>query len=869
MSHARIRAGSLAVASLLAALAVGMAPTRALAEERFVVDDIRIEGLRRFSPSSVFVDLPIDVGDTVDARTLRVALRQLFLSENFEDIRFLRDDDALVVVVEERPFIARIDVDGNRAIKTEDLLQGFMGVGLATGRVLKRTVLESVTSELQRQYNSQGRYDADVVVEVIASAGNQVAVKIDIDEGSASRIQAIRFIGNQSFSDAVLLEQFDLRARRRFPPWQSGRSKYSRNTLQGDLEKLESWYFDRGFLRFSIDSVQVSLSPDYESVYITVNMEEGSRYTVNEVRWVGELALPKQQLTPFMLVAAGQQFSRARVTASEERIVQRLGVAGYHYAEVRGVTEIDDDSRSVKLRFHVDAGRRTYVNRIEFVGNSRTNDNVLRREMRQLERSPAALARIERSKLRLERLGFFSSVEFDAAPVPGSEDMVDLLFAVEEQPSASIGASIGYAQSQGLLLGINLDQANFFGTGQRLSLNVRASDLEDNYAINWVDPYYTVEGVSRSVGLRYRTLDFSAINVSNYATTTFGGSLGFGYPVNETTRLSLSMSVEKTKIVTGDFAVQEISSSPRRVDGITHYYAAGATRTFTVSDDLFVPLQPGFVDVHGSSYDNVAFTLGWSQSRLNRGQLATRGYAQQFSLEFASPIGELQYFKVLYDGQYFLPFGNSGFTLRLHTRLGYGDGYGGVDRLPFFNHFFLGGYSSVRGFRLSSLGPRNTPARVYQLLSEASVIASISTLDDTADVSDPCGVSDDCYFAAVGGEDVALGQRLLSLNSVFGGNVLVLGNVELLLPLPFLPDSRAVRAALFFDVGNVFDTECTPGNTQCYGPRLNELRRSVGVGFTWLTAVGALTFSWAKPYNTDQFDRVERFQFNIGSGFNY
>ena len=838
------------------------------ADESFVVDDIRIEGLRRFSPASVFIDFPIEVGDTVDERALRDGLRALFQSGNFDDIRLVRDDDVLVVVVEERPFISKVEIEGNKAIKTEDLLDAFKGAGLSAGQVLKRSALASITSELQRQYSSQGRYDADVEVEVAAGSGNQVSVNIDIDEGSASRIQAIRFIGNESYDDRTLLELFELRARRRFPPWQSSRSKYASNTLQGDLDRLESWYLDRGFLRFSIDSVQVSLSPGYDSVYITVNMSEGARYTVSEVSLLGDLALPEAQLRLFVSVAPGQMFSRAAVTASEERLTQRLGIAGYHYAEARGVTEIDDDTRSVRLRFYVDPGQRTYVRRIEFAGNSYTNDNVLRREMRQLESGLASLARIERSKTRLERLGFFGSVEFETAPVPGHEDLIDLLFTVEEQPSASISASLGYAQSQGVVLGAALDQANFLGSGRRLRFQARDSSLEDSYSVSMINPYYTSDGVSRSLSLRYRQLDFNEISVANYAANTFAGSVGLGYPVNETTRLSFGMSAENTELVTGVFAAKEIIFSPRPVEGVTHFYRTSATMTAAVTDGMLAPAAPGFIDEHGEQFNILSFNLGWSQSRLNRGQLATQGYSQQLSLDISAPLGELRFYRLLYDGQYFLPFGNSGFTLRMHTRLGFGDGYGKTKRLPFFQNFYLGGYSTLRGFRQSSLGPRSSPAQLYATLPEVVVAAAISASGGVAG-EDPCGPARLCYQAFGDDDSARLAVSNLTGSSVIGGNLLALANLELLLPLPFLPDRRSVRAALFVDVGNVFSTDCPQSSPQCYKPDLGELRYSAGFGFTWLTYIGALTFSWAKPYNTDALDRTEFFQFNIGSGFDY
>ena len=455
--------------------------------ETFTVADIRVEGLQRISAGSVFAALPISVGDTVDDRSLREATRSLFATGNFDDIRIGRDGSVLVVLVTERPSISEINIDGNKAIETEALLEGLKGAGLAVGQVFQRSTLEAMQLELQRQYVLQGRYDAAIETEVIPEPRNRVGINIDVDEGNVAAIKHINVVGNEVFSDADLSDEFELQT----TGWLSfftNDDKYSREKLTGDLETLTSYYMDRGYLQFRIDSTQVSVSPNKKEVYITANISEGEKFTISSVDLSGDLVLPEEDLQRFLLVSEGQVFSQQLVTSSEEYMTRRLGDEGYNFAKVTGIPEINQEDNTVEMKFFVDPGKRTYVRRISFEGNQKTADDVLRREMRQMESAPASSAAVEQGRVRLQRLGYFSSATVETPGVPGHDDLIDVKYAVEEQSSGSIGASVGFAQDAGVILGLNLQQDNFMGTGKRVGIGINSSRYQDLYNFSYTNP---------------------------------------------------------------------------------------------------------------------------------------------------------------------------------------------------------------------------------------------------------------------------------------------------------------------------------------------------------------------------------------------
>ncbi len=845
-----------------------------VAADTFVISDIRVEGLQRISAGTVFAALPVGVGDVVDQSTIRAATRSLFATGNFDDINIGQDGNVLVIIVTERPSISEISIEGNKAIETEALLDGLKGAGLSVGQVFRRSTLEGMQLELQRQYVLQGRYDANIETEVIPEPRNRVAINIDVDEGTVAAIKHINVVGNQVFTEEELSDMFELQT----TGWLSfftNDDKYSKEKLTGDLESLTSYYMDRGYIEFRIDSTQVSVSPDKKEVYITANITEGEKFTISSVELSGDLVLPASDLSRFLLVADGQIFSQQMVTASEEYLTRRLGDEGYNFAKVTGIPEIDDEDNTVAMKFFVDPGKRTYVRRISFSGNLKTADDVLRREMRQMESAPASAAKIEQSRVRLQRLGYFSRATVETPGVPGQDDLIDVAYTVEEQSSGSIGASVGYAQDAGIIYGLNLQQDNFMGTGKRVGIGLNASRYQDVYNFSYTNPYYTVDGVSRGFNVFYRATDLSEVNIANYSTNTLGGAVNFGYPIKETARLGFSFGVANTEITTGQYAVQEIMASPRLNEDYDWYQTTrnsdgtySAIETLNPVSDLppsyqvAPPAGPGFLDENGDEFLNWTMTGSWSESTLNRGRMATRGASQTFALEVSAPaISDLEFFKVTYDAQVFypVPFLKT-WTLRLRTELGYGDGYGDTTGLPFYENYFAGGFGSVRGYESNTLGPRSTPAEQY---SVGQPITEIDSEGNPTQIGGPNGNE----FGYIASDGQLLYQQIDNDNDPFGGNILIEGGAELLFPLPFIKDQSQLRTSFFLDAGNVFDTDCGPLQTSCNNLDFGELRYSVGVGLTWVTAFGPMSFSLAKPLNSGEYDEEEIFQFTLGRGF--
>ncbi len=541
-------------------------PLLAVAQS-FRVDDIRVEGLQRVSAGTVFAALPVRIGENMSAADIQVATRALFRSGFFADIEIARDGGVLIITVVERPAISEINIEGNKAIKTEDLMKGLVDNGLSEGQIFKRATLEGLSQELQRQYVAQGRYGASVDASASDLPRNQVRLNIEVDEGSVASIKHINIVGNDEFSDEELGELFELKSTG-WLSWITSNDKYSKEKLTGDLERIESHYLDRGYLDFNIDSTQVSISPDKESVYITANITEGEIYTVSDVKLAGDPILPEEQIRRLILLREEAKFSQVLMTTTSDYITKRLGNEGYTFAEVRGIPETNEEDNTVKITFFIDPGKRAYVRRIDFRGNTKTSDEVLRREMRQMEGGSASSARIEQSKVRLERLGFFKEVQVATNEVPGTPDLVDVEYTVEEQPSGSVGASVGYAQGTGLVLGANVSQNNWFGTGKQVGFQVNTSAYQTVYSFNYTDPYFTKDGVSRGFNMFFRQRDYEKINVSSYTTDSYGAAVNFGYPISEIERLNFSFGYTHLSIETGDFAVQEIVGSPRFEDDV-------------------------------------------------------------------------------------------------------------------------------------------------------------------------------------------------------------------------------------------------------------------------------------------------------------
>lgn len=857
--------------SVVHAQVVGSDKVASTAEGAFRIADIRVDGLQRVSPGTVFAALPVNVGDELDPARVQELTKALFRSGYFDDIQISRDRNILIIKVVERPTVAEINITGNKLIKTEDLTEALKKAGLAEGQIYKPSTLDAMSAELERQYVSQGRYDAKVKTDVSELPRNRVALAIMVDEGEEAKIKAINLVGNNSFSTKELLNLFQLETTD-WLSWINDNDKYSREKLTGDLEKLRSFYMDHGYLRFNIESTQVSISDDKESIFITVNILEGDVYTVSAIDLSGELIVPEDEMRSLIELAPGQVFSQIGLTQSKEAITKRLGNEGYTYADVKVNPERNDAAKTVKVNFFVDPSHRTYVNRINFKGNTKTADDVLRREMRQMEGATADSAKIEQSKTRLERLGYFKTVDVATTDVPGTGDQIDVEYTVEEQSSGSIGASVGFAQDAGIILGANVQQDNFLGTGKQVGVGLSTSSYTDQINFNYTDPYYTVDGVSRGFNLYYISRDLDEVNVASYSVDSYGLDMNFGYPLSEIERLGFGVGYAHNKVKVGSAPAQQISGTPVYPDSSIPYIKPGdvdacfdlnaATPCITgnwLADGLEVvsPVYEGFLDKYGDSFSDIKLTGSWNQSTLNKARLATRGHSQTVALEGTTPgLSDLEYWKASYRGQYYKPLSDT-FTLHFRGRVGYGAGYGGTDELPFFENFYGGGFGSVRGYKRNSLGPRSTPARAYYY--------TVLPNGQVAYISDAAGTA---LYAPVSVD---------ANDDPIGGDMIVDGSAELIFPMPFVKDQSAMQPSIFLDAGNVFDTQCDtvyPGlgapygsQPNCYNFDLGEFRYSAGVGLTWITGFGPLTFSIAKALNSGDYDDTEVFQFSLGQNF--
>jgi len=644
--------------------------------EMFQVKDIRIDGLERVSSGTVFASLGVSVGDNVDVDAVRSITRDLFRLGFFDDIKISHDDGILIISVSERPAVAELSIEGNTAIPEETLYKSLREAGLSVGQIFRHAVLEGMSQELERQYVKQGRYGAGVDIEIEELPQNRVAVTVMIDEGDVASIASINIVGNDHFDDATLAVLFELKESNLLS-FISQNDKYSREKLTGDIERVESYYLNRGYLNFSVESTQVTISPDRESVFITINVKEGDIHTVTEITLSGNPMIPEAEIRELIIQKEGEEFSQILMTISAEKIAARLGNDGYAFAEVKGVPDINKEDKTAKLIFYIDPGTRAYVRRIEFRGNTKTMDEVLRREMRQIEGATASTEMIEWSKNRLQRTGFFKTVETETRPVPGVSDQIDIFYTVEEQASGSVGASIGFAQSYGLTLGANIAENNFLGTGKKLKMGLNQNGFQTNLSLNYVDPYFTQNGVNAGFNVFAKKQDFDEGNLSNYTTESMGAATSFGYPISETQNLGFGLGVEMLELDSG-----------------------GIFKT---------RLMEEFLDEEGDDYTIVTTNLFWGMSTLNgAGNDATRGQSHKITAELTAPVGDLNYFKFGYDAHFFHTLSKS-LVLHLHGNGGYGDGYLDTDTLPFFKNFYSGGNGSVRGFKQNTLGPRDVP----------------------------------------------------------------------------------------------------------------------------------------------------------------
>lgn len=799
------------------ALVSAMAIVQTAHAETFQVSDIRIDGLVRLTPASVYAVLPVSSGDQVDDTAIAAAVRALYDSGNFDDVQASRQGNILTFNVVERPVIAKVELDGNKLIPDEALTEGLKKMGLAEGEVLKKSALQSVENELEQQYTQQGRYNADVQVQTIARPNNRVDLKLLFNEGDAAKVVNINVIGNTVFEDDDIQRAFAVKE----SSWSSiltRNDRYAKERMTASLEALRAMYLNDGYINFEVLNSQLNISEDKKRIFIEVSIDEGEKFKFGETKFLGDALYSEAELKALQLYKPGETYSQARVNTLKQLLTRKFGNAGYYYAEVNVVPEINEENKTVDLNYYINPGQQITVRRINFTGNNKTADEVLRREMRQMEGALASNEKIDLSKVRLERTGFFETVEITPARVPNAPDQVDLNVAVKEQHSGTSTIAVGYSESGGVTYQLGLSQTNFMGTGNRVSIDLSRSETLDYYNLNIYDPYFTIDGISRGFNVYYRQTKLDEdYNVSNYVTDSVGGSLTFGYPLDENQNISATLNVDQTKVTTGPYVSTYVRDYLLANDGKATGTSQYCTDDYELIDEEYQ--CTGEIKPYPSEFEGEFLTynlnLSWAYNTLNRPVFPTRGMYHRLSVDSALPGSDVEYQKAVYDTQAYLPLWDSGFVLRGYGKLGYGHD------LPFYKNFFAGGYGSVRGFDTNTLGPR------YE-----SVIYEQTNADDP----DP--------------EEV-------------GGNALLQGGMELVLPMPTKSDwARQIRPVMFIEGGQVFDTESDE-----YDVDLNELRYSAGVGFTWITMIGPLSLSYAYPLNDKDGDDTKSIQFEIGRTF--
>lgn len=754
----------------LAALIPLLYVTSAAAIEPFVVKDIRVEGIQRTEAGTVFSYLPVKVGERLDDEHATAAIRALFATGFFRDVRLEVDGEVLIVLVRERPAIASVDVDSVKEFPKDKLRDNLKEVGLAEGRIFDRSVLDKAEQELKRQYVARGKYGVEIKTIVTPLERNRVAVRFDVIEGEASKIRQINIVGNHAHSEAELRDLMQLDTPR-WMSWLTKNDQYSKPKLSADLETLRSFYLDAGYLEFSLDSTQVSITPDKKDIYITINITEGPKYTVSDIKFAGpENILPHEEMRKLVTVKPGDIFSRKELTASTTKVGDRLGDDGYAFANVNAVPELDKEKHQVAFTFTVDPGHRVYVRRINIAGNSKTRDAAIRREFRQMESGWFSASKVKKSKQRVDRLDFFSEVNIETPAVQDSNDQLDVNLTVKEKATGDFSIGAGIATGEGLLLTASVTERNLFGSGNYLSTQINTSKVNTLYSVSYTNPYYTDDGVSRGFDVYRRDVNSTSTTVSPYTSSTLGAGMRFGVPISDDETIRYGLSTEQTKLGLTS------SSTQRIID---------------------------YVNTFGHTSANVLGTVGWSHDSRDSVIYTTEGMVRNAYAELALPVTNQRYYKLTYQQQWFHPVSRE-MTLMLNGEVGVGNGYGGRP-LPFFKNFYGGGPGSVRGYAPSSLGPRDT------------------------------------------------------LNNALGGNRRVIGNAELLFPMPGMTKEKAVRMSLFTDAGAVYGQGDLTGTAG--------LRYSAGVAIAWVSPVGPLKVSLAKALNAKTDDKLQKFQFTLGTIF--
>ncbi|ROV60857.1 outer membrane protein assembly factor BamA [Vibrio ponticus] len=788
------------------------------AADSFVVQDIQIEGLQRVALGAALLKMPIRIGDTVSNQDVAEIIRALYSTGNFEDIKVSRDNDVLVIQVTERPTISTISFSGNSAIKDEQLQQNLDASGIRVGEALDRTTLSNIEKGLEDFYYSVGKYNATVQAVITPLPRNRTDLKFVFTEGVSAKIQQINFIGNQVFTDDELMSRFNLNANVSWWNFLSD-DKYQKQVLAGDIEALRSYYLDRGYLKFQVTSTQVSISPDKKGVYITLNISEGEQYTVEGVKFRGDLIGKEAEFERLVTFEPGEVYKGSAVTALEEGVKRVLGEAGYAYPQVRTIPEFNEETKQVSLVVSVEPGQRVYVRDIRFIGNNATKDEVLRREMRQMEGSWLNSKAIETSKGRLNRLGFFETVDVQTVRVPGSDDQVDLVYKVKEANSGSINFGVGYGTESGVSFQVGLQQDNFAGTGNRVGISAMMNDYSKNLTLEYRDPYWNLDGVSLGGKVFYNTFEASEAGIVDYTNESYGANLTWGFPFDELNRFEFGVGYTHNKI-----------------GNVPTYDQA---QLFAKS----IGVEEG-EDIITNDFD---INLSWTRNNLNKGYFPTAGNYQRASYMMTVPGSDAKYFKLQYDVRNYIPLTKKhDFSLLMRGRLGYGNGYGqtnGNDNLfPFYENYYAGGFTTLRGFGSNSVGPR-----AVQSQSGGSVDGVQCSLGN------PCLVTSD--------------------DSV-GGNAVALASLELIFPTPFASEEvrSQIRTSAFIDAASVWDTEFVfrEGVDEKYYYDYSDpgnYRASYGVALQWMSPMGPLVFSVAKPIEIYEGDDEEFFTFTIGRTF--
>ncbi|CAH6781277.1 outer membrane protein assembly factor BamA [Vibrio chagasii] len=780
--------------------------------QNFVVQDIKIEGLQRVALGAALLKMPVRIGDEVDESDVSEIIRALYASGNFEDVKVLRDEGVLIVQVKERPTIASISFSGNKAIKEEQLQQNLDASGVREGEALDRTTLSNIEKGLEDFYYSVGKYNATVKAVVTPLPRNRSDLKFVFTEGVSAKIQQINFIGNEVFTDAELLSRFNLNVD---VAWWNflADEKYQKQVLAGDIEALKSYYLDRGYLKFKVDSTQVAISPDKKGVYITLGLDEGEAYTVKDVSFRGELIGREADFEALVPFEDGDTYNGSSVTSLEEGVKRILGESGYAYPQVRTIPEFNDETKEVSLVINVEAGSRIYVRDIRFTGNNSTKDEVLRREMRQMEGSWLNSKSIDTGKSRLNRLGFFETVDVQTVRVPGSEDQVDLVYNVKEANSGSINFGVGYGTESGVSFQVGLQQDNFAGSGNRVGVSAMMNDYQKNVSLDYRDPYWNLDGVSLGGKIFYNEFEASEAGIVDYTNQSYGTSLTWGFPMDELNRIEFGVGYTHNKIGNVPTYIQ-VEQFARSID------------------------QYGDEHILTDDFD---INISWTRNNLNRGFFPTEGNHQRAFAKMTVPGSDAQYFKMQYDVKHYIPLTKKHeFTLLMRGRLGYGNGYGqtdGNDNLfPFYENYYAGGFTTLRGFGSNSAGPK----AVY-----GSSTGNNPTYDTATDDS-------------------------------VGGNAVALASLELIVPTPFASDEARsqIRTSVFFDMASVWDTEFVDRGAPNSGSQYyydysdpTNYRSSYGAALQWMSPMGPLVFSLAKPIKIYEGDDEEFFTFTIGRTF--